>query len=170
MYQYEYGTILSLLDIAGIPHKRVGNRHMGVCPVCGNGYRTPCCSYSLEKNLWKCFSCGEGGGIKKLKEYLNLNVNLKNFVSGVKAQETYKPSNITESVKPYVSKKPDKESLQYLKSRRIDYQRVAKFVRFISPKKKWHFQNGYRLLIPSFDKEGFVMYFLQKKEKNLDLK
>ncbi len=152
--EYEYGFIQTILDIAGIPYKKVGtNRVMGICPVCGGGHRTPCASYLLDKNIWKCFSCGAGGTVRKLKEVLNLNINEKNYVVSVQ-EEVYKPADITEDVKPFITRKPDKESLQYLESRGVDYQKIAKFVRFISPKKKWHYRNGFRLTIPAFDKEG----------------
>ena len=147
------GSILELLDVAGVPYKQIGNSYLGVCPVCGGGHRTPCCSYSPEKNVWHCFSCGEGGGIKKLKEVLNVNVSLKNFIARVKTY-VYKPSDITNEIKPYVYRKPDRESIEYLKNRGIDYQKVKRFIRFMTSKKKWHYTNGFRLLIPSFDKEG----------------
>jgi len=153
MYQYEYGTIKSLLDIAGIPYKKVGqHRVMGVCPVCNGGHRTPCASYLLDKNIWKCFSCGAGGGIGKLKEYLNLNVNLKNFVTG-EAGKNAEIKNVTESIKPFVTKKPDKASISYFENRGIDWEKVKKFVRFLSPS-HYLWKKGYRILVPAFDKEG----------------
>ncbi len=155
MYSYEYGTINALLNVAGIPHKRVGNRYMGVCPVCGGGYKTPCCSYSPEKNVWKCFSCGESGGVRKLQDYLNVDIGLSNFVSAKSTREmSYEPADITESVKDFITRNPDPDSLKFLKNRGLDHQKIVKFIRFLSPKKKWYYQNGFRLGIPSFDREG----------------
>lgn len=35
----------------------------GQCPVCLNGNHSKALSVSLEKNLWYCFACGEGGDV-----------------------------------------------------------------------------------------------------------
>ena len=173
---YSYGAILSILDQAGIYYKRIGKQYMGVCPVCGRGHRTPCCSYS-EENLWYCFSCGSGGGIKALKEALKLNVDLKKFtVSGVQIKkEIKKEVDLTCSVKLYLSEKPDVESIRWLENRRIDYEKVKDFIKFITPKKSWHYKNGFRIAIPSIDKKGRMRnvkirnVFDEEKRKNLEI-
>ncbi len=175
MSYYEYGTILGLLELAGIPVKKVGvNRVMGVCPICYGGHKTPCCSYLLDKNVWKCFSCGNGGGIKKLKEVLNLNVSLNNFVTG-KVNKVYNPSDITQEIKPFITRQLDNESMNFLKKREINLTKISRFVRFISPKKRWYYQKGFRLAVPSFDKDGRTRnvkirnVFTEEKRKELDI-
>lgn len=35
----------------------------GQCPVCLNGNHSEAFEASLEKNLWHCFACGEGGDV-----------------------------------------------------------------------------------------------------------
>lgn len=43
--------------------RTTGGEIRGYCPVCGNGNHSEAFSASLDKNLWTCFACGEGGDV-----------------------------------------------------------------------------------------------------------
>lgn len=67
------GLILELLDEASWTYKRIGNKYMGPCPSCHKGFRTPNTVFNIDTNSFKCFACGESGGLKKLAELLNID-------------------------------------------------------------------------------------------------
>ena len=44
-----------------VPLKRVGRNYWGLCPF--HNEKTPSFSVTREKQLFKCFGCGEGGNV-----------------------------------------------------------------------------------------------------------
>lgn len=52
-----------LVDEQGAVLRQSGTRLRGLCPLCGNGLHSQALSVDLEKDLWHCFSCDEGGDV-----------------------------------------------------------------------------------------------------------
>jgi DNA primase len=67
------GTILNLLDYAGWKYKKIGSKYMGACPACNRGHNTPNTVFNTDTNSFKCFNCGESGGLKKIAELLGVD-------------------------------------------------------------------------------------------------
>lgn len=53
----------NLIEEASGRLRMSGGELRGYCPVCGNGNHSEAFSASLEKNLWHCHACGEGGDV-----------------------------------------------------------------------------------------------------------
>lgn len=176
----EQGLILRLLDKAGWNYKKIGKEYMGACPVCNNGHNTPNTVFNLDTNSFKCFACQSSGGLKDLSNHLQ--IDFKEFLkeegiiseeknNGKKDKQYQGFEKVKNANKSYTTKEINLEKIsslvieqdvkEYLKSRFINPDRVANYIRSLKPIQdksfkylEDYYKEGYKLLIPSFDLNG----------------
>lgn len=73
------------------------------CPVCGNGHKTPCCSYYGDTHHIHCFSCGYSGDV------INLVSHDKSMTPREAAEYIVNRYGVGEPLKPTLKKEPVKE-------------------------------------------------------------
>jgi DNA primase len=173
---YETEKLKILKDIFGYSHKS-GEEVLFCCPKCNNDKRK--LSINLEKNVWKCWLCDYRGN--------NLSRLVKRFGTFLQREEWSKFSNTidvsvsfedllfddkNEEKEETVLKLPEDfislcnrdlplssiEARKYLQSRNITKQDILKW-------KIGYCTTGEykgRILIPSFNQEGRVNYFVAR--------
>lgn len=60
--------VAKLVADEGVTLRRSGGRYTGPCPLCGGDKGST--RLSINKNLWKCFACGEGGSAIDMEKAL----------------------------------------------------------------------------------------------------
>lgn len=71
---------ISLLDVAdefGLKLKKVGRSYKGLCPF--HSEKTPSFNINLQKNIFKCFGCGQSGD----------NISLYSLLKGIDNGQAY---------------------------------------------------------------------------------
>ncbi len=127
-----------------------GRNYFGLCPF--HSEKTPSFSVSPEKQIFHCFSCGEGGNvaqfiskidnlsfidsIKKLASRINLHID--NYFDDNKSVEESKYFSINQFVLDYyqfalLNTKEGKEALQYLYKRNITDDLIKQFKIGLAP-------------------------------------
>ncbi len=124
--------------------EKQGKNYFGLCPF--HSEKTPSFSVSPEKQLFHCFSCGEGGNvaqfiskidnipyldsIKKLAS--NINLNIDEFLANNKSVDEKKYYDINKFVCEYyqfalLNTKEGKKALDYLHKRNLTDDIISKF-------------------------------------------
>lgn len=112
------------------------------CPICKKEKDNPCFSVNIENGNYYCFSTGQGGNIKEIKDF---DFDLGNIT--VPKQDRRKRADFTELFLNRATHKLNDEWRKYLEKRGISQKYVDKFCRISS--------NG-AMMIPITDKEKVV--------------
>ncbi|MCL2323861.1 MAG: DNA primase [Oscillospiraceae bacterium] len=119
--------------------KKVGRNYVGLCPF--HHEKTPSFTVSTDKQLYKCFGCGESGNvfsfIMKIKNVPfqdslkilaeNKNIDLEFNKSGKNNRYTLETINKEAAKFFYNNLKSNKEALNYLKNRGIEAKTFVHF-------------------------------------------
>ncbi|QVK19169.1 DNA primase [Mycoplasmatota bacterium] len=130
--------------------EKKGKNYFGLCPF--HSEKTPSFSVSPEKQIFHCFSCGEGGNvaqfiskidnlsyldsIKKLASQINLNID--NYFDDNKSIEQSKYFSMNQFVSDYyqfalLNTKEGKIALKYLYQRNINDDLIKQFKIGLAP-------------------------------------
>lgn len=112
------------------------------CPICKKEKDNPCFSVNIENGNYYCFSTGQGGNIKEIKDF---DFDLKNIT--VPKQDRRKRTDFTELFLNRATHKLNDEWRKYLEKRGISEKFLDTFCRLSS--------NG-AMMIPITDKEKVV--------------
>lgn len=112
------------------------------CPICKKEKDNPCFSVDIENGNYYCFSTGQGGNIKEIKDF---DFDLKNIT--VPKQDRRKKADFTELFLNRATHKLNDEWRKYLEKRGISEKFLDTFCRLSS--------NG-AMMIPITDKEKVV--------------
>ena len=112
------------------------------CPICKKEKDNPCFSVNIENGNYYCFSTGQGGNIKEIKDF---DFDLKNIT--VPKQDRRKKADFTELFLNRATHKLNDEWRKYLEKRGISEKFLDTFCRLSS--------NG-AMMIPITDKEKVV--------------
>lgn len=129
--------------------ERRGKNYFGLCPF--HDDTDPSMSVNPEKNIFKCFSCGVGGGPIKFYQEINHTtffeavralgepLGIKMAVQGEKQAPTLTEHRLLEEVKKFYvynlrNSKLGEEALKYLKERKLKQETINHFGIGISPK------------------------------------
>lgn len=109
-----HNLILELLDEAGWYYKKIGSKYMGACPSCQKGFKTPNTIFNTDTNSFKCFACGESGGLKKLAELLGIDFKEflidKGIIESTKEKNNKKKKETTQKETTKIINKPIEET------------------------------------------------------------
>ena len=177
----------SIVDIISdyINLEKKGNSYVGICPFHPDS--NPSMSVSDSKRIFKCFSCGAGGGVisfvqnyegisfiealKKLSD--KYNINWKEYINQreVKINPDEKRGwEINEEAYNFFSYElnntSDNEVLNYIKSRNLNKDIIQKFkIGFANQKNKL----STFLINKGFSEDEIIKYGLGKRSANGDL-
>jgi DNA primase len=169
----EIEVIVGLIgDILGQPVRAYESKHQYLfnCPLCDEDQNKGNLEVSLIKHLYHCWSCGDEsdkthGPLGKLFDVFGTKKQ-KKIYDLIKPQElkvasqAYSPVRLPEGFITFQDSNPiyipHKESLSYLKSRGISDETIAKYKMGYTVKGDF----AYRIIIPSYDKDGKLNYFL----------
>ena len=112
------------------------------CPICKKEKDNPCFSVNIENGNYYCFSTGQGGNVKEIKDF---DFDLKNIT--VPKQDRRKKADFTELFLNRATHKLNDEWRKYLEKRGISEKFLDTFCRLSS--------NG-AMMIPITDKEKVV--------------
>ena len=112
------------------------------CPICKKEKDNPCFSVNIENGNYYCFSTGQGGNVKEIKDF---DFDLKNIT--VPKQDRRKRTDFTELFLNRATHKLNDEWRKYLEKRGISEKFLDTFCRLSS--------NG-AMMIPITDKEKVV--------------
>jgi DNA primase len=169
----EIEVILGLIsDVIGEPVKSFTTKHQYAynCPLCDEGENKGNLEVSLTKHLYHCWSCGDESekthgplgklfdvfGTKKQKRLYDLVKpdNLK--VNDIYYPKLRLPEGFVTFEDSHPLHIPRKEAYNYLLDRGITDDMIKKYN--IGYTIKGDF--AYRIIIPSYDKDGVLNYFL----------
>lgn len=112
------------------------------CPICKKEKDNPCFSVDIENGYYYCFSTGQGGNVKEIKDF---DFDLKNIT--VPKHDRRKKADFTELFLNRATHKLNDEWRKYLEKRGISEKFLDTFCRLSS--------NG-AMMIPITDKEKVV--------------
>lgn len=175
-----------VLNVLGEPkkHNRLRHQLQYNCPICDEGKNKGNLEINYSKLVMKCWKCcdlpeGLKGSLRKLVKQFGTHLDVKlydNLTDGI----TYSHSGNTENqiisvdlpkefisfLKGNPSDITYKEALNYLKDRGIDSETIIKY-------NIGYCENGQyrgRIIIPSYDKEGKLNYFVGRSFSGHKLK
>ncbi len=127
-----------------------GKNYFGLCPF--HSEKTPSFSVSTEKQIFHCFSCGEGGNVAQFiskienisfidsirKLASNINLNIDEYFDYNKSVEQTKYYKINQFVCDFyqfalLNTKEGKEALKYLENRHITLDTIKQFKIGLAP-------------------------------------
>lgn len=173
---YEFEKLEILKDIFGSHHK-TGSEYLFYCPKCKHHKRK--FSINIEKNKWHCWICEYRGAnlsriVKRYGSFLqrqewekyssniDLDISLDSLFS---SEQENKEEEITLKLpKEFISLANNNlplsslEPLKYLQSRGVGKQDILRWK--IGYCKTGEYKN--RIIIPSFNNDGFVNYFVAR--------